>query len=255
MRMKPPSKHQLGQPHNGDAYAQLGRTIVRPQQSGGIPDARIIKCPNWISCSQFAPAVVQTLNPATLSLFSNTNDSYDSTTNGFKSVVKFAAPTNLKKPGVYPPVLAFNAGARYGQAGSITYNTYTIGAGLIAPYVRIRAITADFTVSTLAWNGLAGLTIGDTLLEQAAAAAVLPITVAAGTTAAYNYSLADDGVFGEELPFLLTTTNTTPVYGLLIECKPHLGPIGGAPSLIVTSINATGSIQGIVNPQLYLPLF
>lgn len=232
------------------------KAVVRPAALNSVGStAQLITASNWINCSQAAPSTPQTLNPSTLYVYSNNYDSYDSTSIGYKFAVKFDTATSLKKlSGLIAPVLSFESGARFGHIGQVTYNSFTSGAETVNAYIRVRAITSNFTVSTLTWNGLSGLTIGDTLLEQTVACTGLQLQPS-GAVSVENYNASDDGIYGTEMPFLLSTSNSTTVYGLLFDCKCHVGHVGIPSGMTITGSVATGSIVNITSkPVLLVPL-
>ena len=207
------------------AYLRTSPNVYESLTSG------LVKFTHWIVCDQSAPATVQPLDPITLLAFSNNENNYTSTTLGKKSVIKIPAASlkasiiNAIAPRLLLPSISWG--------GSADYPGAVISVSSLSAYMRITAITADFDITVLTWNGLSGLTLGNTLFEGLSTLGFngsgFPLPTGTLTGSSDN----TQGVFVQD-------SVTTPCYGLLIEAKAQ-----NLSAVAATAISGSATLTGM----------
>jgi|CXWL01.1.fsa_nt_gi hypothetical protein len=176
----------------------MARDVFRELGQGSI-----VPFTSWTDVSQAAPTTVQAQNPSSFECFSNTEDDYDSTTAGFKSIFKFSS----KQTFLANEYLVFDA---YNTGGTTTFrlNVTSSATYHCEGYMRIRNITASFDQTLLTWNNhTTSLTIGDTLVEE-----IVGDGQATGTDLRF-------GNIGHTTGQFYNLTENWDSYGFIVDCK------------------------------------
>ena len=127
------------------------------------PSGSVVLATDWRVVSQATPAVVPAARPTTIRAFSNAT-SYDSTTLGFKTIIKFPhfVLASGKSAMLRPASAAFD-----NLVDSFTFPAAFI-CGLSA-VIRVRPITAEFDAAAVTWNNSVAaptLTYGANICEE-----------------------------------------------------------------------------------------
>jgi hypothetical protein len=201
----------------------IGRRPVR--QSVILGSLSVFPFLEWSRVLQATPTTPGALNPSTLVVTNNGNNTFDPASAGAKCFLRLETPQPISN--IRPrPTLAFNniqGGVAYLGTDTIVEQQATIG---------VRYILEAFDCSTITWNDIAGLSLS-TRISKA---------IAAWSTAGTPTTQSTTGNGNNLQNVELNVNETTMVHGFLLDMKPYHSRTTGIFTAPVTFTSRTGSI-------------
>jgi len=182
---------------------------IRPAAASSDSSDNVIPATDWRVITQAAPATVPASMPATAYAYSNLVNSYDSTTDGQKTIVKFnefvlAGPSEAA-------ILTFSDYAVSERIDSILHSSASSFSTTTEIRMRVRPITADFDASALTWNNVVvapSLTYGTEVTPQMFS-----------EVAVYSADPVPSKSFGFPTAFAIQFVGPLTCYGFIIDIR------------------------------------
>jgi len=219
-----PDARLLNSGRGGLVMPNLGGVLAKPGSliSNNGMNAYVETPTQWTYVAAATPTTPGAVNPASFIYGSETNGSHNS---GYKGVIKLSgrrARNGICLKNEYP----------FGSSGLYSLAAAT-GDIILYAKPRVRAIVADFDITTLTWNGISGLTFSATEWDR-------ETTAVWGNGASRTSPLDSINNINAGNVTILTTET---IYGLLFECMPELVIVGGV-GLTVIDVSGVNTPSG-----------
>lgn len=185
------------------------RVVVRAAAAGA--GNNIISASDWRVVTQASPSSVPASMPSQIFAYSNLEDSYDSTTNGLKTIVKFGAQSLAAGESA---ILRFGSDVITHESVTGTFDIPASANGFAANIkLRVRPITADFDATAVTWD--------NTVVAPSLTFGTAEVRDVLGETQSQTPSDAQIRAVKIRLSLGIQLTGALTFYGVMIDIQPN----------------------------------